>query len=185
MRQSKTPLWKKSCLKNLRYYDIMEYLDEISENGDCYGYEGGDEGYYQEYKDQFDELAVGAYQLMEALEHANSLWDYESDCSVWDDIVVSMLGPDYTVLGYDGAEYDYFAMINGYEEDAAVDAARKRLARLTKDDLIERTSQVMRILALFWDIKAAHDCLVSIVEELDDRAAIMQSGAASGRMWTE
>lgn len=185
MKQSKTPLWKKSCLRGLRYSDVMEYLEEISENGDCYGYAGGEEGYYQEYKDQFDDLAAGAYALMEAVEEANELCGYDEDNSIWDDVTVSTLGPIRQVLGYDSSEYDYYAMVNGIEEDWAVEEARKRLARLTKDELIRRTAQVMQCISLFWDIKAAHDCLVSIVTELDDRAAIMQSGATAERMWIE
>ena len=53
-KQSKTPLWRKSMLKKLGLSDIKEQLWEISDNGDMYGYEYGDEsGYYAEYKDQF------------------------------------------------------------------------------------------------------------------------------------
>ena len=136
MKQSKTPLWKKSCLKGLRFWDIREYLEEISENGDPYGYEYGEEGYYNEYKDQFDELSAGAWNLLEAIDAANDVMGYDDDHSIWDDITVSVLGPIYQVLGYDGAEYDYYAMVNGYEEDLAVEEARKRLSRLTKDALI-------------------------------------------------
>ena len=122
---------------------------------------------------------------MEAMHEANDLWNYDEDNSIWDDVTVSVLGPIYTVLGYDNAERDYWAMVNGYEEDLAVEEARKRLARLTKDELIRRTSKVMQCIALFWDIKASHDCLVSIVSELDERAAIMKNGQAAGRMWVE
>ena len=185
MKESKTPLWKKSCLKGLRFSDIREYLEEISENGDPYGYDYGEEGYYNEYKDQFDELSAGAWDLLEAISEANDVMGYDEDNSIWDDITVSVLGPIYQVLGYDGGEYDYYAMVNGYEEDLAVEEARKRLSRLTKADLIYHTSKVMQCVALFWDIKAAHDCLVSIVEELDDRAAIMKSGQTVERMWVE
>lgn len=185
MRESRTPLWKRSCLRDLRYSDIMDYLDEIAENGDCWGYAGGDEGYYQEYKEQFDDLADGAYRLMEAIREANDLWNYDDDHSVWDDVTVSVLGPVRQVLGFDGGEFDYYAMVNGYEEDLAVEEARKRLSRLTKADLIRYISKVMQCVALFWDIKAAHDCLVSIVSELDERAAIMKSGQTADRMWVE
>ena len=185
MKPSKTPLWKKSCLKSMTYYDIMEYLEEIGENGDCYGYDLGEEGYYNEYKDQFDDLADGAYQLMEAMHQANELWGYDDEHSVWNDVTVSILGPIYQVLGYDSAEYDYYAMVNGYEEDLAVEEARKRLSRLTKEQLIKTVSKVMQCMALFWDIKAAHDCLVSIVTELDERAAAMENGGTTERMWVE
>ena len=98
MKQSKTPLWKKSCLQALRYYDVIDYLDEISENGDAYGYDNGEEVYYQEYKDQFDELAAGAWELAEAIREVNSLYDYDAVGSVWDDVLVAILGNVKTVL---------------------------------------------------------------------------------------
>lgn len=63
MEQSKRPLWKKSMLKTLSYGDIMEYLEEISNNGDMYGYDREESGYYQEYKELFDDLAAGANNL--------------------------------------------------------------------------------------------------------------------------
>ena len=185
MKQSKTPLWKKSCLRKLRYDDIMEYLDEISDDGDYYGYERGDTGYYQEYKEQFDELSMGAYDLQEAIRELNDMYEYDGDASVWDDVLVAVLGDVHTVLGYDSEQYDYYGMLNGWEEDEAVQEAKKRLMRLTKEKMMDTISKVMQCVTLFWDIKASHDCLVSIVDELDDRAAIMQSGEASDRMWVE
>lgn len=185
MKESKTPLWKKSCLKNLRYDDVIEYLEEISDDGDSYGYERGDTGYYLEYKEQFDELAAGAWELSESVRELNSLWGYDEVSSAWDDVLVSVLGDVQTVLGYDGGGFDYWSMLNSYEEDAAVKEARKRLSRLTKEVLIDTVSKVMQCVALFWDIKASHDCLVSIVDELDNRAAIMQNGATAERMWVE
>ena len=42
-KQSKTPIWRKSMLKKLGLSDIKEQLWEISDNGDMYGYEYGDE----------------------------------------------------------------------------------------------------------------------------------------------
>ena len=64
MKPSKTPIWKKSMLQNLNFGSITDYLYEISENGDCFGYDGGDEGYYQEYKEQFDAIVSRLPQRM-------------------------------------------------------------------------------------------------------------------------
>ena len=53
MKQSMRPMWKKSMLQSLNLWDIHDYLYEISENGDCDGYERegekGESGYYQEW----------------------------------------------------------------------------------------------------------------------------------------
>lgn len=174
MKQSKIPLWKKSMLKTLNFVEIIEYLDEIGNNGDPYGYEREEIGYYQEYKEQFDDLSDGAYRLWDALD--NSDYSDYSDCSlrdVWDDMTVALLGYQEKVLGFDQVEEDYFSMLT-FLEDAAVQEAEKRLMRFTKEQLIKNFRKVLTTLVLFFDIKAAHDCLESIVEELDERGAILE-----------
>lgn len=171
MKQSKRPIWKTSMLKTLNFYEIIEYLDEIGNNGDPYGYDREESGYYQEYKEQFDDLADGAYRLWYALD--NSDYSDYSLRDIWDDMTVALLGYQEKVLGFDQFEEDYFAMLS-YQEDAAVEEAEKRLMRFTKEQLIKNFRKVLTTLILFFDIKAAHDCLESIVEELDERGAILE-----------
>jgi len=153
-------------LQNLSYDSITDMLEEIAENGDMYGYSYSYEGYYAEYKDHFDELSAGAYELLEEIRFT-SLRDH------WDDMTVALLGQTTKVLGFDSVQNDYFGMLN-HEEDWAVEEAMKRLERFTKRDLITNFRRVLVTLVSFFDIKAAHDCLTSIVEELDERAAIMK-----------
>lgn len=171
MDQSKRPLWKKSMLKSLNFYEIIDYLDEIVNNGDPYGYAREESGYYQEYKEQFDDLSDGAFRLWDALE--NSDYSDYSLRDIWDDMTVALLGYQEKVLGYDQVEEDYFAMLT-FLEGAAVQEAEKRLMRFTKEQLIKNFRKVLTTLVLFFDIKAAHDCLTSIVEELDERGAILE-----------
>lgn len=166
MQTSKRPMWKKSMLQTLNLSDIYEWLYEIGENGDPYGYESSEEGYYQEYKEHFDELSAGAYMMLDALRD----FDIREN---WDDMTVALLGDTHTVLGFDTLETDYSHMLS-YEEEWAQKEAIRRLKRLNKDDLIRCFRQVMTTLVLFFDLKSAHDCLTSIVEELDDRSALMQ-----------
>lgn len=172
MKQSKTPLWKKSCLcGSLGWEDITEWLEEISENGDMYGYESSSiEGYYNDYKDEFDELSAGAWALYEQLmgDEVGGLRD------VWNDMTVGLLGNLYTVWGYDVAELDYFKLGDGYEEELAQNEAVKRLERMTKAELIKSFRKVLMLIVMFFDIKAAHDCLTSIVGELDEKGALLE-----------
>jgi hypothetical protein len=155
-------------LKFLNYDSIMEWLSEISDNGDMYGYENKSEGeYYQEYKELFDELSGGAWQLWEAMQGA----DLRDN---WDDMTVALLGETQKVLGFDVIEQDYFGMLNRFDEEYAVEKAVERIERLTKRDMIRCFRKVMVTLLLFFDIKAAHDCLTSIVEELDTKGALLQ-----------
>lgn len=172
MKQSKRPLWKKSMLTTLNFNEIMDYLDEIVNNGDPYGYDCEESGYYLEYKEQFDELSCGAYRLWEALNEHDVYSDTDIS-DIWDDMTVALLGYTQKVLGYDEAEDDYFAMLYP-EEDYAVEEAERKLMRLTKEQLVKNFRKVLTTLILFFDIKASHDCLTSIVEELDERGAILE-----------
>lgn len=168
MKLSKTPLWKKSMLEKLNLYDIRDQLQEIYENGDMYGYDYGEiEGYYNEYKEQFDDLAALAYNLDEAMTE----YDVEEH---WNDMTVALLGQLYNVLGFDNQELDYFNLLNTFEEEWAQNEAVKRILQMTKKDMLMLFRKVLCTVILFYDIKAAHDCLTSIVEELDERAAIMK-----------
>lgn len=156
-------------LQSFSLYNIKDFLYEIGDNGDCYGYdrcEQGESGYYQEYKELFDELSAGAYALREAMES----YDLEDN---WDDMAVALLGYQQRVLGFDSVEDDYFAMLNTYQEDFAVEEAEKRIKHLSKDEMIRTFRKVLVTLTLFYDIKATHDCLTSIVEELDYRGAML------------
>ena len=168
MEKPKVPLWKKSMLQFLNRDSIMEWLSEICDNGDMYGYEDKSESeYYQEYKELFDELSGGAWQLWEAMRE-DDLRDN------WDDMTVALLGETQKVLGYDVIQHDYCEMLNRFDEEFTVQKALERIERLTKRDMIRCFRKIMVTLLLFFDIKAAHDCLTSIVEELDTKGALLQ-----------
>jgi hypothetical protein len=179
MKSSKHPLWKESMLDSLSLDDINQWLSEIMDNGDMYGYDRPDEtGYYQEYKPLFDDLSAYAYGLYEALQDS----DIEA---YWDDMTVAMLGETHKVLGFDVAEADYFGMLSD-EEDLATEEAAKRLERLPKRDLIRCFRKVIVTLVSFLDIKAGHDCLTAIVDELDERSALLrQKNDAINRLYQD
>ena len=183
MKQSERPIWRKSMLQTLNLDSICEYLDEISESGDAYGYETDNEyhtdrtGYYQEYKELFDDLSDGAYRLVETLRSLD-LREH------WDDMTVALLGKTHSVFGYDVMQEDYDGMLS-FCEDLAVEEAMKRIEQLNKKEMIRCFRRVLTTLILFFDIKASHDCLTSIVTELDERAAMMDNGTAPQRSWVE
>lgn len=168
----KTPLWKKSCLAaGLLWENMTDWLYEIGENGDPYWYEDSSKvGYYNDYKELFDDLSAGAYSMYEALtdEYIGSLRD------IWDDYTVALLGDMYTVYGYDTVECDYFRLGDGYEEELAVAEAEKRLMRFTKQELIRNFRRVLQTICMFFDLKCSHDCLTAVVEELGEKGALLE-----------
>ena len=68
MKQTERPLWKKSILQNLTHSDICQYLYEISENGDMYGYDAGETGCELEYKPLFDEIYTDYFAMLDPCE---------------------------------------------------------------------------------------------------------------------
>lgn len=170
--KSRTPLYKKSCLaEGLSWDNITDWLYEIGEDGDPYGYEDvSKSGYYNDYKELFDELSAGAYDMYNALtnEYTYSLRD------IWDDYTVALLGELFTVYGYDAAECDYFKLSDDYEEELAVREAEKRLMRFTKAELIRNFQRVLKMIVMFLDLKCSHDCLMAVVEELNEKGALLE-----------
>lgn len=188
MKQSKTPLWKKSCLAaSLSYDNIIDWLDEIGNNGDMYGYEDSSiEGYYNDYKDQFDELSAGAYSMWEQLNEYGYYGEYDRISDMWNDMTVALLGNLYNVYGFDVYELDYYKLSDDFEESLAAEEAEERLMRLTKKELIRNFRKVLMTLVMFFDLKAAHDCLTSIVEELDEKGALLeQKNERINRLYTD
>ena len=173
VKASNKPIWRKSMPQKLNLDSVRESLGELSDNGDSYGYERNpawcpdETGYYQEYKPLFDDLAAGAEDLLNAI----SDWGWNLSQN-WDDMTVALLGDTQRVLGFDAVQQDYFGMLC-HAQAWAVEGAGKRVARLSKPDLLRCFGQVLTVLVSFMDIKAAHDCLISIVEELDGRSALL------------
>lgn len=170
--KSKVPLWKKSCLAaGLSWENMTEWLDEIGDSGDPYGYEDESKsGYYNDYKELFDDLSAGAYSMYEVLTD----YDIDSLREIWDDMTVALLGDLFTVYGYDTVECDYYRLRDGFEEDRAVSEAEKRLMRFTKQELIRNFRRVLKTIVMFLDLKCSHDCLTAVVEELDERGALLE-----------
>ena len=183
LSRAKRPMWRKAMLQRLSLDDMREDLGEISEAGDCYGYEGDSLcEYYDEYRPLFDELSTGAFDLLDTIERIKE-YDGESFAR-WDDFTVALIGPIRKVLGYDESEMDYFDLLS-WDEDAAVKEAEKRLQRLTKAQLVQTFRQVMIALVAYWDIKGSFDTLSAVVNELDSRAAVLANGTPSQSMWIE
>jgi len=88
LQAGKTPLWRKTMLQQLNLYDIMENLQEIAYAGDYYGYDGESMGeYYEEYRELFNELSMGAGDLSDAI---RSIEEYDGeDFAGWDDCTAS------------------------------------------------------------------------------------------------
>lgn len=164
------PIWKKSMLDGLDLGSIQNELYDMSENGDCWGYDDRDEGsYYDEFRELFNEIAAGATDLNEAIDSWRGMMD-----GAWDDLTVGMLGDTQRVLGFDTVERDYYRMTEPYMEDWAQDEACKRVEHWTKREMMGNFKFVLSTLASYLDLKAASDTMLAVVAELDYRGAMLE-----------
>lgn len=164
------PIWKKSMLDGLDLGSIQNELYDMSENGDCWGYDDRDEGsYYDEFRELFNEIAAGATDLNEAIDSRCGMMD-----GAWDDLTVGMLGDTQRVLGFDTVERDYYRMTEPYMEDWAQDEACKRVEHWTKREMMGNFKFVLSTLVSYLDLKAASDTMLAVVAELDYRGAILE-----------
>ncbi len=174
-------------MQGLDMSTIMDELQLIAENGDYYGYDSDEEGYYQEYKELFDEIARGAEDLWQSLADLGYRLGVDDPLEHWDDMTVALLGDMRKIYGFNDVEEDYFPLGNDYEEYLAQSEAAKRLERLTKKELIQNFGMVLRTLMSYIDLKSADDTLTAIVSELDSHAAMMEhrEGKLPQRAWVE
>ena len=164
------PIWKKSMLDGLDLGSIQNELYDMSENGDCWGYDDRDEGsYYDEFRELFNEIAAGATDLNEAIDSRCGMMD-----GAWDDLTVGMLGNTQRVLGFDTVERDYYRMTEPYMEDWAQDEACKRVERWTKREMMGNFKFVLATIVSYLDLKAASDTMLAVVAELDYRGAMLE-----------
>lgn len=166
----KKPIGKKSMLDGLDLGSIQNELYDMSENGDCWGYDDRDEGsYYNEFRELFNEIAAGATDLNEAIDEWRDTMD-----GAWDDLTVGMLGDTQRVLGFDTVECDYYRMTEPYMECWAQDEACKRVEHWTKREMMGNFKFVLSTLVSYMDLKAASDTMLAVVSELDYRGAMLE-----------
>lgn len=164
------PIWKKSMLDGLSLESITDELYSMEENGDCFGYDDRDEGsYYDEFRELFNEIAGGAYDLREAIGERVDVMN-----GAWDDLTVGMLGSTQRVLGFDAVERDYYRMTEPYAEEWAEEEARKRVEHWTKHEMMGNFRFVLSSLVSYLDLKAASDTMLAVVNELDYRGALLE-----------
>ena len=81
------------------------------------------------------------------------------------DLFFPAIDGDDGYLGFDSYEGDYFGL-EYYEGDMARKLARKKITRLTKEQLLDAAGQCMRIARQYLAIKYRYQCLKSALDVL-------------------
>lgn len=88
-------------------------------------------------------------------------------CRAYDDCTVALLGKRfrYPMSGFDPYEQDFFGL-NGSEEFTATEEAKKRLKRLTKDQIVDLVGSSVAILLTFNDFRVSYERFMTVYEIL-------------------
>ncbi len=169
--------YKKAALAELNYDTIRNELFDIQDQCENVRWyvEGdeknllnaldGDEEEAFEFKMAFAELANETEMLVDIFSDAIIV-----DC--FDDFFVGIMtggNGGFTIVGFDSYEEDYFRLANGYfGESLAINESKKRLMRLTKEELIRAAGQCFGIATSFLNVQYKYKCLQSAFDILNN-----------------
>lgn len=146
-------------------YDIMEACDEVR-----YFFEGdddtllnaldGNEDEEWEFKMMFCDLSAECEQMQTDLQ-----WEYIPEH--FDDFFCAVSSKEQ-LIGWDQYEGDYFGLGSNYEEDMGRQEARKRMQRLTKEEIMQTAQMCFRIFRAYMGIKGRYESIKAAFDILRD-----------------
>lgn len=178
IQKAKQTRLKKPIVKNLNLeyitqdlYDIQEECEEIrwftdSDDGadTLINALSGDEDEAYEFKMSFADLCAECERMSSDLED-----EWVPECF---DIffVAAGAGNEYGgLLGYDEYEQDYYGL--DCTDSFAEDEAKKKLMKMTKDELIVATRQCMKVYSAYIGLRNRYDSLKAAIDILRDKNA--------------
>ena len=178
--KAKAMRYKKPMSKELNWYSIREYAWEIQNDCDDIRWMtedeeqlvdllDGDEEQAFEFKMAFSDLSNQCQEFIEELQEIQQ-YDFMStdsdgeDEATWFDLFFPAIGSD-DMMGYDVLEQDYFRL-DRYEEEWAEKEARKKLKRLTKDQLFDLAGMALGIARNYMSLSYRYDCLKNSIDIL-------------------
>ena len=178
--KAKAMRFKKPMSKELNWYSIREYAWQIQ--NDCEDIRwmtedeeqlvdllDGDEEQAFEFKMAFSDLSNQCQEFIEELQEIQQ-YDFMStdsdgeDEATWFDLFFPAIGSN-DMMGYDVLEQDYFRL-DRYEEEWAEKEARKKLKRLTKDQLFDLAGMALGIARNYMSLSYRYDCLKNSIDIL-------------------
>ena len=178
--KAKAMRFKKPMSKELNWYSIREYAWEIQ--NDCEDIRwmtedeeqlvdlmDGDEEQAFEFRMAFSDLSNQCEEFIEELQELQR-YDFMStdsddeDEATLFDLFFPAIGAD-DMYGYDVLEQDYFRL-DRYEEEWAEKEARKKLKRLTKDQLFDLAGMALGIARNYMSLSYRYDCLKNSIDIL-------------------
>lgn len=177
MKKARTMRYKKPLSKAISWEQIVWDLSEIRDAcADIKWIEGDDEALLDlfdgdeetafEFKTAFTDLACECETFANDLDSMRRYdfmsGDAEDGAPVFD-IFFPAIDASAGMVGYDEYEGDYFGL-DEFETDAAQRSAKKRLFRLTKEQLCDLAGTAFRIARNYWGLLYRFDCLKAEID---------------------
>lgn len=170
--------YKKPIVKNLNLQYIKEDLWDIQEECDYIRWytdseDGtdslinaldGDEDEAYEFKMAFGDLCAECERMMEDLDE-----EWVPECFDIFFVAIGAGDTDGGLSGWDSFEQDYMGISTSCEEIWAEDESKKKLKRMTKDELIAAARQSFRVYHAYIGLRNRYDSLKAAIDILRDQ----------------
>lgn len=163
--------YRRAIVKEVNLDKIKEELMDIQE--ECYSVQycfeddetllealDGDTEDAHEFKMMFADLCAECEQMQMDLEQ-----EYVPE--TFDDFFTAVSRED-ALFGWDSFENDYMGITGSYEEELARQESRKRMSRLTKEQILESAQLCFHIFRSYIGLRHRYDCLKSAMDILRD-----------------
>lgn len=155
---------------SIKVYDIMEACGDVrwmdDQLDDLLGEEWADN-----YRLQFSNLGNACERFVAELDDYKHQWTMEGDDrgDCWFDAMVASAGGNGgTLAWYEYADAEDYTPLWGYTQECAVNMARTRITRLTKDKMVELIGDSMWILRNYYSIQSRYSTLSGVYELLKE-----------------
>ena len=183
IRKAEAIRYQKPMAKELNWEHIADRIYEIS--GECedirwmsedeeqlVDFLDGDDEKAFEFRFAFGSLAADCEQMMEDMEEIRRYdfmgADISDDGAPLFDLFFPAVGSSEDLYGFDQEIGDYFRLTS-YEMDAAMDVAKKKLKRLTKDQLLDLAGMALNVARNYTSIEYRYNSLRDCMDILKEK----------------
>ncbi|MDE5892126.1 MAG: hypothetical protein K2H45_04275 [Acetatifactor sp.] len=173
-RKARELRYRKAIVKDVNLDKIWEDLWEIQEacNDVRWYFEvdgdeetllnalNGNEDEAYEFRMMFSDLSAECEKMREDLQE-----EYIPECF---DTFFTAVNTEGTLLGWDPYEGDYMGLGSSFEDEKAVEEAKKKMQRKTKDQILEIARYCFKIFQAYIGIRHRYDCLKAAMDILKD-----------------
>lgn len=153
-------IWEVLCEIEEACNDVQYYFEVDGDGETLLNALDGNEDEAYEFRVMFSDLSAECEQMRQDLQ--------EEYIPEFFDTFFTAINTDGTLLGWDPYEGDYMGLGSAYEDELAIEEAKKKMQRKTKEQILETARLCFRIYQAFIGIRHRYDCLKAAMDILRD-----------------